>query len=380
MNRSILVSLVIIGTIAALAGGSTLALFSDTEQSNDNTFATGALDLKIDYQESYNGEVVENQSLTDDPGAIFNLSDVKPGDMGEATISFHVFDNPAYVNMSLNQTANDEISCTEPEAEAEGGDCGTEGELGENLELLIWYDDGDNERQQDEEVIFNGTAEELEQAGLPEGVALDADPSTPEIEPYENSTTRYVGVRWKLPMDVGNEVQTDEKKFDFEFYAEQARHNSNTNGNNTNGNTGEPQTEDAYYQTDLAEGPVIHNLSQQTYNSRDYDNDGGGDMAAWMHGGPGIPMDNESVRHYQGNCVDPGNDASDVFMVDTSADTVQADFNVTSDDCQVTLVSYVKPYAGWIADRADEQIVFDNETTTLDSGQHSLTVDIPNSN
>jgi len=360
-----LVSLVIIGAVAAVAGGTTMSVFSDTEESPNNTFATGALDLKIDYTESYNGEVQEEQNLTDDPGQIFNLSDVKPGDTGEATISFHVFDNPAFVDMYLNQTANEEISCTEPEAEAEGGECGTEGELGENLEILVWYDDGDNEYQTDEEVVFNGTAEELDSAGLSDGIELDADPSTEEREPFENSTTRYVGVRWDVPKDTGNEVQTDEKRFDFRFTAEQARHNGADDGDD-----GEPQEQEEppYYQVDLVGGQPIQNLSQQSYHDR-------GDMIRYFHGGPEMTKDNESAPG-QVDCVSD----SDPFNVDTNDDTASVNFTVDENNCEVSLVSYGKPFPGWIASRADEQVIFDSVTETLDSGDHSMTVDIPDVN
>lgn len=369
IKRSILVSLVLIGAVAAVAGGTTMSVFSDTEESQDNTFATGALDLKIDYTESYNGEIQEQQDLTDNPDEIFNLSDVKPGDMGSATISFHVFDNPAFVDMYLNQTANNEISCTEPEAEAEGGDCGTEGELGENLEILVWYDDGDNVHQSDEVVAFNGTAEELDDAGLSDGIELDSDPTTEEREPFQNSTTRYIGVRWNLPMDTGNEVQTDEKKFDFGFYAEQARHNGEEEPQTEPGTPGE-QEEDVYYQVDLVGGQPIADLGQQSYSDRD-------DLIRAVHGAPGMPTDNRTHLS-QVECVSSSED----IMVDTNVDTASADFTVADNEenCEVSLVSYTKPHPGWIPSRADEQVIFDSMTDSFGEGSHSMTVDVPDVN
>jgi predicted ribosomally synthesized peptide with SipW-like signal peptide len=164
LNKRILASLVAIGVIAAFASGSTFALFSDTEASSANTFSAGQLDLKVDWNESYNGQPVETQNLTDNPGPIFDISDVKPGDHGEATVSLHLFDNPGFVWMDLQQTANLENGCSEPEAEVDDT-CGNpgqgEGELGEHLQFTIWNDDGDNVMDEDEQIIFNGTAEEL---------------------------------------------------------------------------------------------------------------------------------------------------------------------------------------------------------------------------
>ncbi|WP_152042418.1 SipW-dependent-type signal peptide-containing protein [Salinigranum salinum] len=40
-----------------------------------------------------------------------------------------------------------------------------------------------------------------------------------------NSTTAYLGFEWWIPMDVGNEIQTDSVSFDLGFYTEQCRHN-----------------------------------------------------------------------------------------------------------------------------------------------------------
>ncbi|MBT9168991.1 MAG: hypothetical protein DDT19_02343 [Syntrophomonadaceae bacterium] len=47
MNKRILISLSVIGAVAAMAVGGTVAYFSDTEASRGNTFTAGTLDLKI---------------------------------------------------------------------------------------------------------------------------------------------------------------------------------------------------------------------------------------------------------------------------------------------------------------------------------------------
>jgi hypothetical protein len=43
-----------------------------------------------------------------------------------------------------------------------------------------------------------------------------------------NSHTRCVGFEWWLPIEVGNEVQSDSVAFDLGFYTEQCRHNDGT--------------------------------------------------------------------------------------------------------------------------------------------------------
>ncbi|WP_054583708.1 hypothetical protein [Halolamina pelagica] len=42
---------------------------------------------------------------------------------------------------------------------------------------------------------------------------------------WPNSTTLYIGFSWEFPFEVGNEIQTDEVRFDLQFHAQQCRHN-----------------------------------------------------------------------------------------------------------------------------------------------------------
>jgi predicted ribosomally synthesized peptide with SipW-like signal peptide len=57
MNKKLLISLSIIGVVAAVATGVTIALFNDTETSTGNIFTAGTIDLKVDHiLATYNGE------------------------------------------------------------------------------------------------------------------------------------------------------------------------------------------------------------------------------------------------------------------------------------------------------------------------------------
>ncbi|MBX0324335.1 SipW-dependent-type signal peptide-containing protein [Halomicroarcula sp. F13] len=53
-------------------------------------------------------------------------------------------------------------------------------------------------------------------------------PDAPPRTCLVNSTTVYVGFEWWLPINHGNEVQTDSVSFDLGFYTEQCRHNDGT--------------------------------------------------------------------------------------------------------------------------------------------------------
>ena len=240
--REALISVMCIALVAMTAGAGTLAYFSDTETSTGNSFTAGTLDLKVDWNESYNGEVIESQSETDNPGAIFNLSDVKPGDYGEVTISLHVSGNDAYGIMTIIPTSNDDVSSTEPELDA--GDAQEnpnniwDGELAQNMNVVIWwdmYDEGGSDADNDGIVEFpgdniqDGTEFVFYDSEAPlvtfERV-LDAIPSTETIEPLEACTTYYIGINWSIDSEVGSIIQSDEFTADISFYTEQARHNT----------------------------------------------------------------------------------------------------------------------------------------------------------
>jgi len=49
MNKKIILSLSVIGIVAAIAIGGTVAFFSDTETSAGNILVAGSLDLKVDH-------------------------------------------------------------------------------------------------------------------------------------------------------------------------------------------------------------------------------------------------------------------------------------------------------------------------------------------
>jgi hypothetical protein len=57
------------------------------------------------------------------------------------------------------------------------------------------------------------------------GLPLDSNPKTAARDCFPNSTTRYLGFAWWLPVDHANEIQTDRITFDVGFYTEQCRHN-----------------------------------------------------------------------------------------------------------------------------------------------------------
>ena len=79
MNKKILISLSVIGVVAAVAIGGTIAYFSNTETSAGNIFVAGAIDLKIDHtKQTYNDVDCKTCSV----GIQSDTSDVVTGTIG----------------------------------------------------------------------------------------------------------------------------------------------------------------------------------------------------------------------------------------------------------------------------------------------------------
>jgi predicted ribosomally synthesized peptide with SipW-like signal peptide len=106
MKRSIL-HLAIIAAIVAGVIGTSGAFFSDTEESKDNVFTAGRLDLKI------NGQ--------DNPSNIVNFNDLKPGDNYTQNKTLYIDFNPAKVWMHLKDLTDGQGEQTEPEMVEENG-------------------------------------------------------------------------------------------------------------------------------------------------------------------------------------------------------------------------------------------------------------------
>nr|WP_049984808.1 SipW-dependent-type signal peptide-containing protein [Halobellus rufus] len=134
-----------------------------------------------------------------------------------------------------NQTGLEEFQqqiCQESPGAPTTGDV----ELTDRVRARVWYDDGDNALQNDEEVFLEGSLREvLSELASGNGVPLDGDQGddfdelggdpTAESRGCYSTGTHYLGFEWWIPTEVGNEIQSDTATFDLGFYAEQCRHN-----------------------------------------------------------------------------------------------------------------------------------------------------------
>ena len=223
--KRILISLSIIGVVAVIAVGATVAYYNDVETSTGNTLTAGTIDLQIDLQcprvgcdwslRDLNGETIFGQ-----------VCDIKPGDDGEVTLSWHVYDNNAWGRLRLADIIDYENGCTNPEIKAgdltcADGNAGKNlGELSQYLLFTFWMDqgsvagwqcldnsngpclddpyEGDNVLNGVEQIFAEKTASQIISEG---GVVLP--------EELIGSTTYYLGLKWSIPSDTGNIIQTD---------------------------------------------------------------------------------------------------------------------------------------------------------------------------
>jgi predicted ribosomally synthesized peptide with SipW-like signal peptide len=267
MKKILFSSALILFVGGAVALGGTGAFFSDSESSSGNTFTAGAIDLKVDNHSYYNGQL--NASTTWEVSDLtiqkfFDFPDLKPGDIGEDTISLHVNNNAAYLCANVKLTSNDENGQTEPEALVDattgpGVGAGL-GELASNVNFVWWADDGDNVLETNEAVISQGPIGSLGLNGSTTVALADSQNNiwTNTPGPVDGGKTYYIGKAWcfgtigtsPLSQDglgttsprtpgnssggitcdghlLNNSTQTDSLTADVKFTAVQARNNSN---------------------------------------------------------------------------------------------------------------------------------------------------------
>ncbi len=256
-------SIIFAGSIFALG---TSATFNNVNTSSGNTFATGVIDLKID-NESYvtndDGVLVYSPTtswaLSSLQGKLFfNFLDLKPGDIGEDTISLHVSSNKAWACMKIKVTSTPENGRNEPELLADSTGNTNDGELQKYLYFIFWADDGDNVYEKGERIFKKGYAKDIFDG---KNWTL-ADSSGNIWSSYKNdpvlpATVKYIGKAWCFgnlnlapvnqdgkgkignngPLQRGsgitctgkyisNIAQSDGIKADVSFYVEQSRSNS----------------------------------------------------------------------------------------------------------------------------------------------------------
>ena len=243
-RRKMLAGLGAVGFASAGAGLGTSAYFSDEEEFVDNTLTAGTLDLRVQYEASYDsGGAVQNMADaamgTQDgeaAGMFYELGDVKPGDSGHIEFCFEIVDNPAYM-WACGDISQSENGMNEPESAVD--ETPDFGELGDSIDArLVYCDEVDGEFVEGEEIVSGSLVDVF--AAIANGAALDGDgvaglapgDQSPHDEVVEAEPDYITGacvcLYWEVPFEVGNEIQSDSLTMALEFHALQARHNDGT--------------------------------------------------------------------------------------------------------------------------------------------------------
>lgn len=271
--KKILLSVTSIIFAGAILAGGTGAFLSDFGKSTGNTIATGIIELKVDNESYVTDEwgklafsSTTSWELSPLEGKLFfNFPDIKPGDIGEDTISLHVNNNHAWACMNIKLTSTKENGQPEPEDLVDGTKGENAGELQDTLYFKFWADDGDNVYEQGEKIFKRGWV-----ANIFDGKNWALADSKTNIwsgsGPLLGNTVKYIGKAWcfgdmhetPIPQDgkgktgdngplfrgtgftcdgerIGNVVQSDSITADVNFYVVQSRNNSNFRCNSDNG-------------------------------------------------------------------------------------------------------------------------------------------------
>jgi uncharacterized protein YegL len=170
-------------------------------------------------------------------GKFINLTDIKPGDQGENTVSMHVYTNDVWACVGMANLHNDDNGLTSPEFLAGDTTDGVgNGELAENMYFYAWKDDGDNVYEAGEQAL---TPNPVPGSAITAGTWALADATTGGV-PLAGDVTQYVGLAWcagEMIVDgntiscsnetMGNEAQTDSFMADMKLSVVQARNNAN---------------------------------------------------------------------------------------------------------------------------------------------------------
>jgi len=202
-------------TIAALliigmVGGGTWAYFSDVETSGANTLTAGTLNLQV--------------GAADPTTVVITVTDANPGQSGAAD---WLLKNDGtlggYLDISFSGIVDAENGVNEPEDADAGedgtvGSPGTNGELAENLTLLIYIDENDNNAYNagTDTLIFNDKVK----GGTTNLVDAVVDDYSMAAG-YGSGDNKAIRIEWSVDSSITDLIQSDSTGFTINFSLEQ---------------------------------------------------------------------------------------------------------------------------------------------------------------
>jgi|GEM_PF-2506695 len=197
LNKKILLSILIIGLVGILAGSSTWARFSDSEENSGNSITAGTLNL----------------TLVDNPLLITNAA---PGDSGT---NFKALKNEGTLSgkLSIYLSTVTNTEGTSPEFQVGG-----HGDIGMTAMMKLWIDKNKNG------VFDVGSDVALKYDGT-----ITASPTYYLIQQYSGShwdnvipsmasnDEYYFMIEWIIPNDASNDIQGDSVNFNTSYTLDQ---------------------------------------------------------------------------------------------------------------------------------------------------------------
>ena len=206
---------------------------STDENGNPYNRVNGGVDAATD-----DGLCDDTPEADADGPVIIDIGDVKPGDFGGAQFAFELCDNPGYVWLTGGLQDANENGVTEPEADDPDEEEGVV-ELLDEIQVAYsvgpinddpsGFEDTDAGFQPVEQYTLREFLDRISnQPGteLSDGTMnAEMGGGTGEQGCFAGETVHQVSIVWWLPINHGNQVQSDSVTFDLGFYTEQCRHN-----------------------------------------------------------------------------------------------------------------------------------------------------------
>lgn len=189
--------------IIGMVGGGTWAYFSDTESTTGNTFTAGTLNLDL--------------SGVGTEGVSFTFDNVVPGSSGNLTweivntgsIEGYVdLENISVVNAENYDAATDDA---EAEDDSDTSDASGGGELGANLDVVLFWDDGSGTGA----TAGNG-AQEGSEATIYSGDLDSISGSIGANYSLGTGSTSYISMTWSVGTGVDNQIMGDSATLDLD--------------------------------------------------------------------------------------------------------------------------------------------------------------------
>jgi len=166
-------------------------------------------DTAIEIESDPPPDLVVNDETPKWTSKVFEVEEVWPGDSGGATLKLQNVGDPGILSMNVTNLKDFEMGCNEPESLADStcGDPGQgEGDLGQKLDMRIWWDDNNN-----------GTCEPPGETSIAEDTLHNIAGVTYNLGSLNNTETKYLGIAWSVDSTVGNEIMGDKCTFDIRF-------------------------------------------------------------------------------------------------------------------------------------------------------------------